>query len=74
MADLGVRDLGILVQSRMQLIDAGEHEAVGKMLNQLAEGLPGRLEPLEWLVELYGRTSDSFRLPDALSSLGTPAG
>ncbi|MGA2422091.1 MAG: tetratricopeptide repeat protein, partial [Candidatus Acidiferrum sp.] len=25
---------------------------------------------LEWLVESYGRTSDSFRLPDALAQLG----
>ena len=24
----------------------------------------------QWLVELYGRTSDSFRLPDALANLG----
>ena len=62
--------MGILQQSRVALIDAGEHEAVGKMLQSLAEGMPERLEPLEWLVELYGRTSDSFRLPDALTKLG----
>src|SRR5208337_3497906 len=36
----------------------------------LAERMPGRLEPLEWLVDTYGRTSDSFRLPDALANLG----
>src|SRR6267378_886973 len=30
----------------------------------------GSIQPLEWLVELYGRTSDSFRLPDALAHLG----
>src|SRR5581483_3238069 len=29
-----------------------------------------RIEPLEWLVDTYGRTSDSFRLPDALAQLG----
>jgi len=62
--------LGILEQSRLAMIDAGEHEVVAKMLNELAAGLPGRLEPLEWLVELYGRTSDSFHLPDALAHLG----
>lgn len=62
--------MGILDQSRVPLTDAGEHEAVGKMLNGLAERTPGRLEPLEWLVELYGRTSDSFRMPDALAKLG----
>jgi tetratricopeptide (TPR) repeat protein len=62
--------MGILDQSRIPLSDAGEHEAVGKMLNALAERMPGRLEPLEWLVEHYGRTSDSFHMPDALAKLG----
>ena len=61
---------GILEQSRIPLIDAGEHEAVGKMLNALADRTPGKVEPLEWLVELYGRTSDSFHMPDALARLG----
>src|SRR6202045_1241411 len=32
--------------------------------------MPGRGEPHEWLVDSYGRTSDSFRLPDALAQLG----
>src|SRR5439155_1345210 len=62
--------MGILEQSRIPLIDAGEHEAVGKMLNALADRMPSRIEPLEWLVELYGRTSDSFHMPDALAKLG----
>src|SRR5438874_219223 len=62
--------MGILEQSRIPLTDAGEHEAVGKMLQALAERMPGRLEPLEWLVEHYGRTSDSFHMPDALAKLG----
>ena len=61
---------GILGQSRIPLIDAGEHEAVAKMLNALADRMPGQVEPLEWLVELYGRTSDSFHMPDALAKLG----
>ena len=61
---------GVLGQSRIPLIDAGEHEAVGKMLNALADRMPGQVEPLEWLVELYGRTSDSFHMPDALARLG----
>jgi len=62
--------MGILEQSRLQMIDAGEHEVIGKLLTDLAARMPGRIEPLEWLVELYGRTSDSFRLPDALAQLG----
>src|ERR1700719_4013878 len=66
----GDRAMAILDRTRIPMIDAGEHEVVGKLLNELAERLPGRLEPLEWLVETYGRTSDSFRLPDALAHLG----
>src|SRR5262249_15238111 len=62
--------MAILEKSRIPMTDAGEHEVIGKLLNELAQGLPGRIEPLEWLVELYGRTSDSFRLPDALANLG----
>jgi tetratricopeptide (TPR) repeat protein len=64
------RAMTILETTRIPMIDAGEHEVVGKLLNALAERLPGRIEPLEWLVETYGRTSDSFRLPDALAHLG----
>jgi tetratricopeptide (TPR) repeat protein len=69
-AGQGEKAMDILEKSRIPLIDAGEHEVIGKLLNELAAGLPGRIEPLEWLVELYGRTSDSFRLPDALAHLG----
>jgi pilus assembly protein FimV len=64
------RAMAILDRTRIPMIDAGEHEVVGKLLTDLAERMPGRLEPLEWLVETYGRTSDSFRLPDALAHLG----
>src|SRR5712664_1421941 len=66
----GEKAMEILEKSRLPMIDAGEHEVVGKLLNELAAGMPGSIEPLEWLVELYGRTSDSFRLPDALAHLG----
>jgi tetratricopeptide (TPR) repeat protein len=66
----GEKAMGILEKSRLPMIDAGEHDVVGKLLNELAASMPGRIEPLEWLVELYGRTSDSFRLPDALARLG----
>src|SRR2546426_2809423 len=61
--------MAILEKSRLPMIDAGEHEVIGKLLNELAAGLPGHIEPLEWLVELYGRTSDSFPLPDAPAHL-----
>jgi len=60
----------IIDRVRLPMIDAGEHEVIGKFLTDLASRLPGRIEPLDWLVEIYGRTSDSFRLPDALAQLG----
>jgi pilus assembly protein FimV len=64
------RAMSMLTRIRIPMIDAGEHEGVGHLLSTLATSLPGRLEPLEWLVDTFGRTSDSFRLPDALAQLG----
>ncbi len=66
----GERAMSLLSRIRIPMIDAGEHEGVAHLLNELAARLPGRLEPLEWLVDTYGRMSDSFRLPDALANLG----
>jgi tetratricopeptide (TPR) repeat protein len=63
------RAQGMLGSIRGTMIDSGEHEALAKTLAQLAERMPGEIEPLEWLVDLYGRASDSFRLPDALGQL-----
>jgi len=64
------RAMNIIGQIRVPMIDAGEHEVIGRLQNELAQRMPGRLEPLEWLVDFYGRTSDSFRLPDALAGFG----
>ena len=66
----GERAMSILSRIRIPMIDAGEHEGVAHLLQNLAASMPGRLEPLEWLVDTFGRTSDSFRLPDALANLG----
>jgi pilus assembly protein FimV len=66
----GDRAMAIISEIRVPMIDAGEHEVIGRLQNELATRMPGRLEPLEWLVDFYGRTSDSFRLPDALAHLG----
>jgi len=60
----------IVARVRIPMLDAGEHDAVSHLLNELATRMPGRIEPREWLVDTYGRTSDSFRLPDALAQLG----
>ena len=62
--------MAIVERTRIPMLDAGEHEAVSKLLNDLVERMPGRVEPHEWLVDSYGRTSDSFRMPDALAQLG----
>lgn len=66
----GDKAMATIARIRIPMIDAGEHEVVGKLLNELAARMPGRVEPHEWLVDTYGRTSDSFRLPDALAHLG----
>ena len=66
----GEKATEILEKSRLPMIDAGEHEVVAKLLNELAASMPGSIEPLDWLVELYGRTSDPFHLADALAHLG----
>jgi len=64
------RALALVSRLRVPMLDSGEHDAVTRLLNELASKIPGRLEPLEWLVDSYGRTSDSFRMPDALAQLG----
>src|SRR4029077_9973941 len=47
-----------------------EHEVVAKLLSELAAGMPGNIQPLEWLLGLYRRTSDPLHLADALAHLG----
>jgi pilus assembly protein FimV len=59
----------LLALVRDTMIDSGDHETLAQSISRLAEQRPGQLEPLEWLVDLYGRASDSFRLPDALAQL-----
>ncbi len=69
-SDQGEKAMAIIERTRIPMLDAGEHEAISRLLNELVVKLPGRIEPHEWLVDSYGRTSDSFRLPDALAQLG----
>ncbi len=63
------RAQAMLGSIRDTMIDSGDHEALAQTLQRLVERKPGQLVPLEWLVDLYGRASDSFRLPDALAQL-----
>ena len=69
-ADEGEQAFSLLKRIRIPMLDSGEKEVVGRLLNDLSARLPGRLELLEWLVELYNRGNDSFHLPDALAHLG----
>jgi pilus assembly protein FimV len=69
-ADEADHALTLLDLIREPMTDSGEHESLSQSLTRATERLPGRLEPLQWLVDLFGRTSDSFRLPDALANLG----
>jgi len=52
----GERATSILSRIRIPMIDAGEHEGVVNLLQNLAAQLPGKLEPLEWLADTFGRT------------------
>ncbi|GAC1630409.1 MAG: hypothetical protein NVS9B14_01010 [Candidatus Acidiferrum sp.] len=64
------RAMALISKLRIPMIDAGEHDVISHLLANLAAKASGRIEPYEWLVDTYGRTSDSFRLPDALAQLG----
>jgi tetratricopeptide (TPR) repeat protein len=63
------RALALIDLVRSAMIASGEHEQLSHLLTSAAERLPGRIEPREWLVDLYGHASDSFRLADALADL-----
>ncbi len=65
------RAQAMLDSIRNTMIDSGDHEMLAQTLQKLVERRPEQIEPLEWLVDLYGRASDSFRLPDALAQLAT---
>ena len=61
--------LPLLDLLRTAMKEKGEHEALGQLLTSATERLPDRVEPHDWLVDLYKHTSDSFRLQDALVNL-----
>jgi tetratricopeptide (TPR) repeat protein len=50
-----------------------DHEGLERSLDRAAEKMPDRYEPLEWLIELFGRNNDSFRMPDVLARLAQTA-
>lgn len=73
--DAGELDAGLELvgQVREAMTEAGDHERLAQALTGAAQRLPGRLEPCEWLVQLYSRPNDSFHLPGALAQLAEAA-
>jgi tetratricopeptide (TPR) repeat protein len=80
--DLGVQllDAGdaekafeLLSEVRPAMMEAREFDKLSQVLATLAERLSGRLEPIEWLVEVHRQAGDSFRLPEALDQLAEAA-
>ncbi len=67
------RGLELLGPIRAVMTEAGDYERLAQAVAGAVERLPGHLEPLEWLVDLYSRANDSFRLPDALGQLAEAA-
>jgi tetratricopeptide (TPR) repeat protein len=65
--------LPLLDSLRQAMSAQGETEALAQLLQAVAAKLSGRIEPLEWLVELYTVANDSFHLPEALNQLGQAA-
>lgn len=63
----------ILVSIRDAMIEVGEQDKFRDTLASVVERLPNRLEPLEAFVDFCRHTSDSFRLPDAISRLANAA-
>ena len=54
---------------RSAMIEKGEQETLANMLGAAAHRLPDKVEPREWLVELYKNADDSAHLPEALAEL-----
>jgi pilus assembly protein FimV len=65
--------LTLLDQVRKPMSESGAAEALAQLLEVAATRLPGRLEPHEWLVELYQQLNDAFHVPDALAHLAQTA-
>ena len=54
---------------REPLMESGDRDRLAQVLQAAVEHMPGRVEPLEWLVEHFRRTEDSFHLPEAIDQL-----
>ncbi|HEY7826288.1 MAG TPA: tetratricopeptide repeat protein [Candidatus Acidoferrales bacterium] len=59
----------LLTELRDPMIEAGEQDRFLKSLTEVTQGMPGRIEPLEMLVDYCRTVSDPFRLNAALGQL-----
>ena len=54
---------------RPAMLEKGEHATLAHLLSSAAQRMPDKVEPREWLVEVYKHSSDSVHLPEALAEL-----
>jgi|CZKC01.1.fsa_nt_gi tetratricopeptide (TPR) repeat protein len=75
MVELGQADNALLLldEIRHTMPAADDAESLAQMLHAIAARFTGRIEPHEWLVDLYTQINDTFHLPDALAQLGQAA-
>ena len=69
-SDRAIQLLGVI---RSAMATNGAHETLAKTLTKAAAQMQGRLEPHEWLIELYTQLDDQVHLPGALQQLGQAA-
>jgi tetratricopeptide (TPR) repeat protein len=75
MTELGQVDNALLLldEIRGTMATNDDAESLAQMLHATATRFTGRLEPHEWLVELYTQINDAFHLPEAMAQLGQAA-
>ncbi len=75
MTELGQADNALLLldEIRGTMAVNDDAESLAQMLHAIAARFTGRIEPLEWLVELYTQINDAFHLPEAMAQLGQAA-
>jgi tetratricopeptide (TPR) repeat protein len=75
MVDLGQADNALLLLDEIRHTMAANEDAesLSQILHAATAKFPGRIEPLEWLVELYTQINDAFKLPEAMANLAQAA-
>src|ERR1700731_274744 len=75
MTELGQADHALLLldEIRHTMATNEDAESLAQMLHGAAARFTGRIEPHEWLVELYTQINDAFHLREALAHLGQAA-